>query len=226
MYEYQCDSEHVPCGCGLNNVRFTESRIINAENAIGYSWSMVVSIRANRDSEHLCGGSIIDDSLILTAASCIADTPLYGITVVAGTYRTGESTPFIRQADAVFIHPDYEGFLNNFTNDIAILHLSRPLDLKDLFLSRTCLSQKLSFLPNATDYPAVDTLLAIVGWGNTDYENQTVPQVLQQAEVFTSDLNDPNCPVQGKNHEFQFCAGTIQNDKGNHISCLDRMITR
>lgn len=213
LMDYQCDKEAVPCGCGLNNVRFSEGRIIDGEKSISNSWSMVVSVRSSDASTHLCGGSILNDSLILTAASCISNLPSYGLTVMTGSHRLSDNSSFLRKVNGIFIHPDYMGESTQYLNDIAILHLSEPLNLTHPLLSRTCISERLPFLSNNTQYPASDAHLVLVGWGHINHENRSIPDDLRQAEVYAADLSEENCPIRGSNHELQFCAGVIQAEK-------------
>src|SRR5690349_18707897 len=68
---YVCDKNMVPCGCSPSTVEI-KARIINGENVIPYSWSMMVSLRVNQTSrESICGGTILSESYILTAAHCV-----------------------------------------------------------------------------------------------------------------------------------------------------------
>jgi secreted trypsin-like serine protease len=212
---YECDRNLVTCGCGQNPVEFLSSRILGSQEAVPYSWSMVVSIRFRGSGKHACGGSILGESHILTSASCIADAPVFGITIAGGTHNYSEGHAAYRRVDGVFIHPDYTGSVDNYINDIAILHLSQPLDLPfDTYLAQTCLSPAVSSFPNPIYYPSSEALLAVVGWGLTNYENRTDPQKLHQAEVYAANLSDPNCAVMNGHDDLQFCAGVEQGGKG------------
>ena len=212
---YECDRNVVSCGCGQHPVQFLQSRILNGEQAIPYSWSMVVSIRFRGSEKHVCGGSILGESHILTSASCIADAPVFGITIAAGTHNYSEGYAAHARVDGIFIHPGYTGSVDHYINDIAILQLSQPLDLPlDTYLARTCISPASSALPNPIYYPSSEALLAVVGWGYTNYENRTEPHTLHQAEVNAANFSDPNCAVLEGNHGVQFCAGVEQGGKG------------
>lgn len=69
-----------PAGCG---VRPAGSRVINGQNASPHAWPWQISLR--RKGGHICGGTIIGPSWIVTASHCvdrIQDPKVY--TVVAG----------------------------------------------------------------------------------------------------------------------------------------------
>ncbi|CAF4428763.1 unnamed protein product, partial [Adineta steineri] len=68
---YDCDNRNRSCGCGFKNVEINEENN-NPEEAIPYSWSMIVSIRydckQNGDpSTHCCSGTILNNRYVLTA---------------------------------------------------------------------------------------------------------------------------------------------------------------
>jgi hypothetical protein len=220
---YDCDRHSVPCGCGRVPVQFVESRIINGEEAIPYSWSMVVSIRVNGSDTHACGGSILNGSYILTSAQCIAYAPIFGISIAAGMHDHSDSSALIRKVDGVYIHPNYTGATNQHANDITILHLSEPLDLdNDGRISRTCFPQLFSAAPNPIYFPFAEALLAVIGWGYTEYQNSSIPHVLHQAEVVSANLSDKHCHVLDMEHDRQFCTDMGQIKKGCHSCSLEK----
>jgi secreted trypsin-like serine protease len=212
---YECDSTYSSCGCGNNPVRLSESRIINGETSFPYSWSMMVSIRFNGSEMHACGGTILSDSHILTSASCIADAPVFGISIVGGVFNYSEGLGTIRKVESIFIHPDYVRTLNNPINDIAILHLSSRLDfIADRYVTRTCLPQILNASQSSIEFPLESTPLVVIGWGYQYSTNQTFSHLLQQAEIYAANRGDGNCPILRSDHDLQFCAQGKRGSKG------------
>lgn len=78
--------------CGVpaissNIIGSTLNRIINGEYATANSWPWQVSLRKIKNgyvSSHLCGGTLIYEDIVLTAAHCV-DTLYYNeIAVVVG----------------------------------------------------------------------------------------------------------------------------------------------
>lgn len=211
---YDCDNTAAPCGCSRYDVEMN-SRIVGGEAAARYSWSMIVSIQDRFTDAHFCGGSILSESYILTAAHCVDSTTPGAISIKAGIHLLNETYPTIRGVDAIYIHPNWSSFSGENRNDIAILHLSTPLDfVSDPFVRRTCVPETQS-PTNLLEYPANRTRLAIVGWGHTSMgDGSSAPQTLQQAEVFLIHHTDPVCSRSLNDIEGQFCAALDEGGKG------------
>ncbi|KAF7987394.1 hypothetical protein HCN44_003156 [Aphidius gifuensis] len=88
----------------------------------------VVSIQVR--NHHICGGSIISDKYVLTAANCVLaeENVVYGnIQVLAGTHDITDSQyGQIHKVSNVIFHEFYNP-RDNWINDIAILKLETPI---------------------------------------------------------------------------------------------------
>lgn len=210
---YKCN-KNLSCGCGYDNVEIN-ARIINGEEAVPYSWSMVVSLRYDffRDgtfSRHACGGTILSESYILTAASCLeaieGDIKSANVTIAAGIHRRSQPVAIIRDIDDIIIHPNWTGsWIHDY--DIALLHLSEPLDIDgNPYMTRTCLSSQLNNPEGILSYPPVNTTLAVVGWGRTSPFGDD-SDILRQTFVLTIDNNNTKCSAKVVDPTRQFCAG-------------------
>lgn len=59
------------------------ARVVNGDNASPHSWPWQVSLRVNNG--HICGGSLINNQWVVTAAHCVERNPRpSGYTVVVG----------------------------------------------------------------------------------------------------------------------------------------------
>jgi hypothetical protein len=157
-----------------------------------FPW-MVALLRADEPDPfeaHFCGGSLIAPEWVLTAAHCFFD-PLEGeqdvdapnLDLLLGTTVLQIGAGQRIRAAQIVIHPNYDPRLERGTrggNDIALVRLSRPVDLPTLPLVQ----------PNQTNLTAPGTLATILGWGATlprtpDDEPApgSKPRALRQAEV-------------------------------------------
>ncbi len=64
------------CPCGIENEAL-EVRILNGEDASPLEFPWQASLRSrNRPDFHFCGGTLISDLWVLTAAHCLGGTPM------------------------------------------------------------------------------------------------------------------------------------------------------
>jgi secreted trypsin-like serine protease len=225
--DYTCDRNKVPCGCGYKPVKLPTSRIIGGEDAIPNSWSMIVSIRGKLfdgdiNETHFCGGTILNEWYILTAAHCVDNSTLsvyLNLTTVAvGIHRHSEPNQTTRKFDRIIIHPLWQQG-KPFSNDIALLHLSEPLDFEtNPFISRTCRPPPMNSTEDIFNYPLNGTTLAAIGWGEVD--DSTYPEILQQVILYAIHNNDSTCANSIYDHEVQLCAGVSDGRKSKYYIIL------
>ncbi|XP_068267467.1 chymotrypsinogen 2-like isoform X2 [Nyctibius grandis] len=144
------------------------NRIVNGEAAVPGSWPWQVSLQRN-NGFHFCGGSLISENWVVTAAHCGVRTT---DTVVVGAYDQNLLSPGEQKLtiEKVFKNPKFN--MLTIRNDITLLKLATPARLSAR-VSPVC-------LPEATDdFPGGMTCVT-TGWGSL---TPTTPALLQQAAL-------------------------------------------
>lgn len=119
------------CNCRLPAMK----RIVNGDTSANLI-PFQVSVQSN--GQHICGGVILDENNVLTAASCLNGRNAKDVNVVAGILRLDQATTENTFKVATINLP--EGFNPDVgANNSAILQLSSPLTLKDNQIEKACL---------------------------------------------------------------------------------------
>ena len=214
---YECKQDSVPCGCGYVNVEFPKARVVGGLEAVPYSWPMMVSIRFGFSDRHTCGGSILDETHILTAAHCVDDESLMNpveVYVTGGMHDRFEFDGSTREVGRITLHPQWNVRKFGYLNDIAILRLTEPLQfVGDPFVYPTCMPPAKP-LAQASQYPPSGTQLVLIGWGSTGIDSDELPDNLQQTMFKLIDISEPTCRQMINDTERQFCAGLDEGGRG------------
>ncbi|XP_037789183.1 LOW QUALITY PROTEIN: phenoloxidase-activating factor 3-like [Penaeus monodon] len=191
-------ASNVKCG-----VRGLDDKIVGGEDApLGaWPWMVILRGRVNGRRSWFCGGALVSDRYVLTAAHCFKES----LGVVVEKARIGEHTlsfdpdcskgrcapsPQDIPVERIIRHPQY-GSPCTECNDIALLRLSRPAVLHSGFVTPVCLpinpDQDMGFSEH--DFQGKAAWAA--GWGSTargPFEFRR-PDVLQQVQLPIQELN-------------------------------------
>ena len=144
------------------------------------------------DGEQFCGGSLVSERVVVTAAHCTQGTPGDEIAIRAGTTDLDSDDGQTREVTRVIEHPKYvEG-----VGDIAMLVIDSPFDS----------SPNIAAIPIATaDQVATATTARVTGWGVTDAQGEDSPSVLQSTDVPL--IADADCSLVEAGNDDELCAG-------------------
>uniref|UniRef100_H3A8Q2 Ovochymase 2 n=1 Tax=Latimeria chalumnae TaxID=7897 RepID=H3A8Q2_LATCH len=152
------------------------SRIVGGRNAVrgGWPWQVHLRIRNNQ----VCGGSIINELWVITAAHCVAsidESEVDFLTVTVGEYNLHEAEEEEENfsVSKVIIHPKFNAYLA-ISYDIALLQLHANITFGKM-VRPVCLPQK-------DEKFAEGTLCVATGWGRTT-EKGNLAVVLQEVDL-------------------------------------------
>ncbi|KID83811.1 extracellular trypsin protease [Metarhizium guizhouense ARSEF 977] len=164
-----------------------DKRIVGGEDVLDGDIKFIVSLR-DQNGTHVCGGSLLDSTTVLTAAHCLISEEIHIVSVTAGTVstKTGGVNASVASVEK---HPGYKPGApsdcpvdlpwdecsrraslpgDREENDIAILKLSTPIEKSDTI--------DYVRLPLAGGDAAVNSTGISAGWGAQTPLESSVPK--------------------------------------------------
>ncbi|XP_060951376.1 testisin [Limanda limanda] len=193
------------------------TRVVGGENATAGSWPWQVSVHYL--GSHNCGGTLISDQWVLTAAHCILTNQINVWTLYFGreTQSGLNVNEVSRKVSQVIIHPNYNNTMLN--NDAALMKLSSPVTFNN-YIKPICLASNTSEFFNST-------LCWATGWGKLT-KNETLPATMKLQEVKIPVIGNKKCSCTYQEEiditNQMICAGeenkgVCQGDSGGPLQC-------
>ncbi|CAL4136847.1 unnamed protein product, partial [Meganyctiphanes norvegica] len=214
------------CDCGLENIpkkvqpsRMSGNRIVGGTEATRhqYPW-MAFIVNAKVPGKPRCGGSILNNRYVLTAAHCTYDTNCdkesesshFLVTVAEHIVNSiNDDVPGVTEEIGVENIIRHEGYCRNkdidFDNDIALFRLSKEIELSEYpEIGTVC-------LPSSVNDNFYNSPVIVTGWGFLSKGKQNIFATTLQVVK----LNRYSCkmlfPDQSQITDNMICAG----DRGN-----------
>ncbi|CAG7785694.1 unnamed protein product [Allacma fusca] len=197
--------------------------IVGGRDALPGEFPWQVSLQMLNESSgervHICGGTLIDEIHVVSAAHCNRDD--YEVVIGATNLKTAEPSQQRIPARHFEPHPDYDDDL--ICNDVSVITLSRPVVFND------------KVKPLRLARPGVNPegqLCVNTGWGNRNPIGEVIyPDVLQAVNLTI--INQKDCERRFKDfivqvdetmicgHDLAGGKGACGRDSGGPLVCSD-----
>lgn len=201
-----------PIGSGLGALATritTETATVLGE----FPW-MVAVLESTADGDvFVCGGSLIDVRVILTAAHCIQNKDAANLRARVGEWDASTTTEAYASKDIsvtrTISHPDYRAA--DLCNDVALMILAEDADISQPHIGLSC-------LPDTSDTYIVDQCV-VTGWGKQAFQDAAFSAYMRKIQVPIVDFGDCQTMMQGTRLGNRFrldpsflCAGSPDAD--------------
>uniref|UniRef100_A0A453Z3W1 Peptidase S1 domain-containing protein n=1 Tax=Anopheles quadriannulatus TaxID=34691 RepID=A0A453Z3W1_ANOQN len=122
------------------------------------------------DGMHICGGAVLNQQWVITAASCLFGRSTADTRVVVGAYRLSQGG-FNLGLRRIVIHPNFASA--TLANDVAVARVAQQMVLSDAVQGVQLGSYNINVAYGAL----------VSGWGRTEFSNPQFPDNLQYIAV-------------------------------------------
>ncbi|XP_062281899.1 coagulation factor IXa isoform X2 [Scomber scombrus] len=183
-------------------------RIVGGEVVIPGEIPWQVGLIAHPSDRLFCGGSILSEKWVITAAHCLVEAhgPFF---IRAGEHNiyTRDGTEQDHDVLEQHIHPRYNISVSLYNHDIALLYLKSPITFSTT-VRPICIGPRVFTETLTREYsPAT-----VSGWGRTRFLGATA-KTLQKVEVPFTSRAECKRSSSSRITPFMFCAGYYDEPK-------------
>ncbi|KAK7066347.1 hypothetical protein SK128_015607 [Halocaridina rubra] len=156
-----------------------DARIVGGNETIPHAWPHQVALFI--DDMWFCGGSLISNEWIMTAAHCMDGAWYVDVVMGAHNINNNEPSQVVMTSFSHFVHENWDSY--ELSNDIALIRLPSPVVFNEYI--------------NAVKLPAADPFIGTVvtptGWGRPSDFDDNISDILRQVDVPT--MNNADCNI-------------------------------
>eukprot|EP00095_Tigriopus_kingsejongensis_P008115 maker-scaffold184_size276635-snap-gene-1.34 protein:Tk08115 transcript:maker-scaffold184_size276635-snap-gene-1.34-mRNA-1 annotation:"uncharacterized protein LOC641564 precursor" len=195
---------------GLSRDSFSTLKIVGGEEVEvnEYPWQAAIEPlqSATWTFRPFCGGTLLNEDWIISAAHCFKGRSSSGIQVALGEHdvtNMTESRRVVRRVDEILIHPDYDPESND--NDMALLRLEKSVSFSSYTHIRPVC------FPLAKPDPGSEVIVS--GWGKTDALATQTSDILREATLKMVSKSECEELLQQPLTSSMMCAGDLETGK-------------
>jgi len=227
----KCKRPTGTCKCGIANTRNGNDYILggNPAKENQYPWMVALTVDGQTKYHSNCGGSLIDDRTVLTAAHCLCDrvdkytgnctsfisADRLGVWVGLHDWRVTDEGQEHIGVEEWLKHPTYVGGSNSQDNDFVLLKLNKRVEWRTE-------AQPLC-LPETKSHLYEGDMATVIGWGalehwHVDWHNaSSYPNELREVDVKI--ISNEQCNNQYHSITDNMLCAAEENENGGKDSC-------
>jgi len=203
--------------CGIeNDGHDPRGKIVGGFEAEEHEWPWIVALFI--DDQWFCGGALISDEFVLTAAHCAEDASRFDVMAGAHNVRAGSEPERVEISSYNgWTHPNWDS--NDLSNDLALIRLPEKITFND-YIKPACLPT-----PDLVAEPGF--LVTPIGWGRPSDSASGISPVLRMVQDLPLITNKECNDVYGIVGDGVVCMdtaggkGTCNGDSGGPLGYYD-----